>query len=75
MKRYWFSRTISGNLVFPVWWVALFGGKYLQVNAGYGWMPSLYRWIKKYYKETWGEKYTLKQWITNRFITLFKGGL
>lgn len=61
------KRTKGGRLVFPAWYVYLFGGlRQLPASqgGGYQWAPSLRRRVKKYYDEGWGEKYSLRRFVS-----------
>jgi len=46
----------------PYWVAYLFGGTYRG-----GWRPSLYRHVRKYYREGWrANGYTLMDWLLGR---------
>jgi hypothetical protein len=46
------GKTISGSPLVPRWWAFSFGGNYRQLKAGYGWSPSVFRLIKRYYRDS-----------------------
>lgn len=52
----------------PYWIAYLFGGNYRG-----GWRPSLYRHIRKYYREEWRKAgYTLTDWVLGREKKYFR---
>lgn len=61
------GKTKSGSHhLWPRWWCFLFGGTFKQTNGGYGTVYSIPSRVRRYYREGWGDRYTLLEWIWNQ---------
>jgi hypothetical protein len=49
--------------IYPRWFAFLFGGNFKQNNGGFGWRPSLFRMVLRYYKEGWSESKSLWDFV------------
>lgn len=53
----------------PYWLAYIFGGNYR-----WGWRPSLYQHVRRYYREGWrASGYTLTDWVLDRPTRYFRG--
>jgi hypothetical protein len=58
--------TADGRWVRPAWIAWLFGGTFISTGGGggYAWRPSLFRMVRRYYREGWSAAgYSLRDWL------------